>query len=461
MSEPKVGIVIVTWNNKNFALSLLNQLLFLEYPNFETLLVDNASTDGTVIDVSTMFPKVTILINPENLGGTGGFNAGLTYFRDREDIYYIWLLDNDSEIETSSLRELVKVMEAHPNIALTGSMIRDIDCKSTIVEAGAMLCNNKIGVKPLFRNMIYEPDQTLYDVDYVATCSALIKRTILSEIGLMDQRFFLFWDDMELGWRIKNAGYRVVCVTKSVVYHPSFTERKRGIATELYYGVRNPLLVYSKHGDYLNNLIAFYRFLRGLFSSIIFLYFKGDKTSYKFMISALSDFVFNRWYKCRNNFASLQSKSKNSITLLPSGKYLLIAGSNCKKTLLIEKFISNKSHIYLLLHKDREDYFKDRFENIIFLKPGTSHISIFVKLLLYKFNGIIAFDEHNPYNFAAPHSYIYNEKNNCLEMDNNAGFKKIHQIVISSLAGIVLAAIFLPIVFTVSLGYKFNIIKNN
>jgi GT2 family glycosyltransferase len=96
---PSILMIIVTWNRKDYVLDLLNSLRNLDYPSssIETVVVDNASQDGTVEAIREQFPQVHLICNPENIGGTGGFNTGLKWaFEQPEGKYqYLWLLDND------------------------------------------------------------------------------------------------------------------------------------------------------------------------------------------------------------------------------------------------------------------------------------------------------------------------------------------------------------------------------
>ena len=94
MSEnPKVAIVIVTWNKKSYVMGLLQSLRDIDYDNHDIIVVDNASTDDTCRAIREQFPQVNLIVNSENLGGTGGFNTGLRYVLRKGGYKYTWLLD--------------------------------------------------------------------------------------------------------------------------------------------------------------------------------------------------------------------------------------------------------------------------------------------------------------------------------------------------------------------------------
>lgn len=100
--EPKVLVISVTFNKKEYIANLLNSLKNIQYSNFDVV-VDNASSDGTVEFVRENFPEVTLIANAENTGGSGGFNAGISYAFKQHGYDYYWLLDNDVEVSPDAL----------------------------------------------------------------------------------------------------------------------------------------------------------------------------------------------------------------------------------------------------------------------------------------------------------------------------------------------------------------------
>jgi len=100
---PKVAIVIVNWNKKSYVCDLLNNINNIDYKHFDTIVIDNSSTDNSVNEIRNKFPEVKLIENESNLGGTGGFNTGIKYALKQNKYKYIWLLDNDVQIEPDTL----------------------------------------------------------------------------------------------------------------------------------------------------------------------------------------------------------------------------------------------------------------------------------------------------------------------------------------------------------------------
>ncbi|MEE4356960.1 MAG: glycosyltransferase family 2 protein [Desulfococcaceae bacterium] len=252
-SLPPVQAVIVTWNKKKDVIRLLECLKNIDYPKDRLflLVVDNASTDGTAETLASEYPQVELLRNPENLGGAGGFNAGMRRtLENRPEAEYLWLLDNDVIPETNALKSLVSVMEKHPHAALCGSRIMDTDNPREMIEAGAFI-DYRIG--DVIRHMPSPEERknphAVFRVDYAAACSLLARSSAVRKMGVWHEKFFIYWDDMEWGARFTAAGYEVLAANASVVFHPSWIGRTsdHSAVWRSYYRTRNALCFFSHY----------------------------------------------------------------------------------------------------------------------------------------------------------------------------------------------------------------------
>jgi GT2 family glycosyltransferase len=292
-----VTIIVVTWNRRECVIELLNSLQHLNYHDSNIVIVDNASTDGSAEAIRNHPQPVILIENPENLGGTGGFNTGVRYALENLDQEYIWLLDNDVTVDPDALISLVRVMENNETIGFAGSKILNAFDSRYIVETGAFVEWSTASVRPLNRNI---PDNgniaSLYDVDYTAICSALLRVESLRRVGIMDERYFLLWDDMDWGLSFREAGFRVVAVSDSIVFHPPFTE-KRSVAVDNYYGIRNPLLTASKRAKGFQRILGVLSICRRACRIYLMTGLDGQSYGMKLCMEALKDFLLNRWGK--------------------------------------------------------------------------------------------------------------------------------------------------------------------
>jgi hypothetical protein len=456
--SPKVAVIILNWNKKDDTLKLLRSLEGLDYDNHDTVVVDNASTDGSAEAIREQFPGVELVVNTDNLGGTGGFNSGMRHALANRDYKYVWLLDNDAEVEPNTLGELVDAMERDETIGIAGSRIIDSDRRDITVEAGAFLKRDSIGVQPLYRNIRnLNIAERVMEVDYVAICSALARTSALERVGLMDERYFFFWDDMDWGLQFKENGFKVVSVLSSIVYHPAFTE-KRGIMADYYYGNRNSLLTYTKHMGLTNRLSIFYRYLRHKCTSLIFLGLNGREDTMKLGFEGILDFVVGRWGKKINSGGHSESTSMS--TDFPGNvKNVLILNDGSKDE--IHNAYDFLSSMYpdaaftLLITDDRTDFFDNEFENLIQINTTKPYsvlylIPMFVKMLFKKFDIAVSFKNSSPFSFAAVKSYSFQP----VTMDFNerdSNFHNVWKLILSLLIGEMMSILLLPVLWASSL----------
>ena len=276
---PKILIIIVTWNKKSYVVNLLNSLKKIDYQQdaLDIVVVDNASTDTTVPYLKENFPEVTLIENDENIGGTGGFNTGLSYaFSQPDDRYkYLWLLDNDVIVHPSTLSELVNILEEEKDVAIAGSTMMQLTAPHRINEMGAYVdmgrgtlilnrhLENVKGLQgksiedlqnePVDLSTFLKKCKSSMDVEYVAAASLVIRAGVAKEAGLWDD-FFIHYDDVEWCLRIAKMGFRIMVSAKSLIWHlPAEYKVPSWI---LYYDNRNVLYMLEKHAGQQSVLLT-------------------------------------------------------------------------------------------------------------------------------------------------------------------------------------------------------------
>jgi len=214
MNNSKTSIVIVNWNGKHYLDTCLSSVLNQTYTNFEIIMVDNASSDGSVEYVQEKYPSVRIIPTNENLGFARGCNVGMR----ASNADYIVALSNDTRVEPNWLEELVKVAETDEMIGICGSKILLMDTPDIYNSAGFFIIWNAFIYDRAPGKKIGKYEK-LEQVDGVCAASALYRKKMLDEIGLLDERFFFGHDDIDLSWRAKNAGWKAMYVPSSICYH--------------------------------------------------------------------------------------------------------------------------------------------------------------------------------------------------------------------------------------------------
>ncbi|MDW8214637.1 MAG: glycosyltransferase family 2 protein [Roseiflexaceae bacterium] len=217
-AKPRVLIIILCYNGIADTLACLESLRNVEYPSFDILVLDNASGDGTPEAVRAQFPHVTVIENGANLGFAAGNNVGLRYAL-RHGYDYALLLNNDTEVAPDFLTHLIELAESDPQIGAVGPTITYYERPDLIWSAGGMI-DWKRGVAVMRTN---EVDRGQYreptDVDFVTGCALLVRRAALERAGLLDERFFMYFEETEWCVRIRRAGFRILHIPQSRVLH--------------------------------------------------------------------------------------------------------------------------------------------------------------------------------------------------------------------------------------------------
>lgn len=239
--DPRVGIVLLNWNQPADTLACLASLRRLEYGPVEVVVVDNGSTDGSPEVLRREFPDVTLIENDSNLGFAAGNNVGIRYLLDRA-ADYVLLLNNDTEVPPSLLRRLVDVAESDRRIGIVGPKILYYRPNDVIWSAGGRV--DRLG-RPShlrFDEVDDGADQSVQDVDYVTGCALLIKRQAIEQVGALDERFFIYYEEAEWCARVHRAGYRVVYVPQAHMWHKIQQSARNHSRRYLYLMARNRLL---------------------------------------------------------------------------------------------------------------------------------------------------------------------------------------------------------------------------
>lgn len=250
---PKVSIIILNWNGKKDTIECLESLKNITYPNYEILLVDNGSTDGSVEYFKETYPKIKLIENEENLGFAEGNNIAIQYILNSIDSEYILLLNNDTTVRQNFLEELVNTVEKDKNIGICGPKMLFWDFKGrkdVIWYAGGKadlsrgkFYHHNIGEVDSFNEK--EPKE----VDFISGCCMLIKRDVFEKIGLLDPIYFAYCEDIDFCLRAKKSNFKIIYVPTSIIWHKvSASTKGQFNSKKAYLKYRNTLFLIRKHG---------------------------------------------------------------------------------------------------------------------------------------------------------------------------------------------------------------------
>jgi len=250
MERPRVSIVIVSWNARSLLQTCLPSVVETDYPNFEIILADNASTDGSAAWVAREYPSVKIVRHPANWLFCRGNNAALPHATGD----FILLLNNDVEVPADWLRPLVDAMTQAEDVGAVQPKLLQYDDRDRFEYAGgAGGFIDRVGY-PFTRGRLFdtmERDRGQYDdardIFWATGAAILLRRSALDEVGLLDERFEMHMEEIDLCWRLQRHGYRIRVQPESTIFHIGGASLPKGSPRKTYYNFRNSLLLLYKN----------------------------------------------------------------------------------------------------------------------------------------------------------------------------------------------------------------------
>jgi GT2 family glycosyltransferase len=240
---PEISVIVANWNGKHLLGDCLSALRRQTFRDFETILVDNGSNDGSTEFVQTQFPEVKLLALPDNRGFTGGNIAG--YEQAQGDL--IVLLNNDTQVHPNWLEEIHKAGLTYPKAGSFASKMMYFDERSRVENCGFDL--GMAGTTlDLGRDELDGPDWT-HPRSVFGACggAAAYRRCMLDDIGFLDSDFFLIYEDVDLSFRAQLRGYGCVYVPGAIVYHRYRSSIGKAPARQVFFSQRNIEFVYLKN----------------------------------------------------------------------------------------------------------------------------------------------------------------------------------------------------------------------
>ncbi len=250
-ASPLIGIVVVNWKSPADTLRCLAAVQSSNYNNYHIVVVENGSRDDSVSILCQTYPKLDLLVSPENLGYTGGNNLGIRHMLDL-GVDYVFLLNDDAVLAPNALEMLAKAAAANPQAGFIGPKILALEERRILLSAGGLL---EKGYLPHNRGM-GEIDRGQYDHDYtdrnfqadfLSGCALLVSCKLIQQIGLLDDDFFAYFEEVEWCRRGTLAGYTTLFVPEACVWHPDTRTRDNNSPAVIYYTTRNSLLFSQKH----------------------------------------------------------------------------------------------------------------------------------------------------------------------------------------------------------------------
>jgi hypothetical protein len=262
MSSIDVSIILVNWNTREFLYDCINSVYGnMSNSDFEIIVVDNASSDGSVDMLKLKFADVQVIANTENRGFAAANNQGMLASKGR----YILLLNSDTIVLNNSIDKAVAFADAHKQAAVVGSGVLNPDrtLQPTCFMFPSIL-NMLLSASYLYKlfpgsrffgreRMAWWNRDDIRQVDVVTGCFMLVRREAIEEVGMMDERFFMYAEETDWCYRFKQAGWKVMFTPTSTVIHLG-GQSSRKVKAEMLIQLRLSILLFiGKHYGWLKH----------------------------------------------------------------------------------------------------------------------------------------------------------------------------------------------------------------
>jgi GT2 family glycosyltransferase len=248
IKQPDLSIILVCWNNKSYLEPCLESLY---HPGlqcaFDVVVVDNGSTDGSQEMLREKYPQVRIIQNAENLGLGKASNQGIEVTKGR----YILLLNNDTLVNGASFDAMVKFLDDHPQAAGVGGRLLNPDGSpqsfynhfSTLGEEFLIASRLGESMRPWYPTITH--GEEMKSVDWIGSACLMLRREALDQVGLLDENYFIYGDEADLQYRLKQAGWEIYFLPSAHTIHYGGRSMNRWSRRKLVY--RGKIRFYQKH----------------------------------------------------------------------------------------------------------------------------------------------------------------------------------------------------------------------
>ena len=264
-----LSVVIVNYQTFELTKNTINSILKFDYPfTYEIIVVDNASSDDSLSKLEDYFSdKVKFIASAENNGFAAGNNQALDIAKGK----YVLLLNSDTVVWENTLKNIYNYMEKHSDVGACGCRVLlengelDKACKRSfpnVKNSFFRLFHIPTNSKDDNYNLDNLPDDEIYEIDCLTGAFMFIRADALNEVGFLDETFFMYGEDIDLCYRIKNAGWKIIYYGESEITHLKGASSKKQKSKLIYEFYRAMYIYYKKHhaddSSFITNIIVYF-----------------------------------------------------------------------------------------------------------------------------------------------------------------------------------------------------------
>ncbi len=248
---PSVAIIILNWNNPDDTLACLRSVMALDYPAAcrNVIVVDNGSTDDSVVRIRRMHPDILLIATNANLGYAGGNNVGVRHALE-QGAEFLCILNNDVVVEPGALELMLAAIQARPDVGIVTPLVAERTHDGDRVWAlGAAVDHSTAAVTRLRAGEAAAAwrEAAPYEVEVASGAAMLIHRRVFEQVGLLDEAFFLYYEEVDWCLAVRRAGFRILATPAAVVWHKVSASLNRHSPVIDYYMTRNHLRLIQRN----------------------------------------------------------------------------------------------------------------------------------------------------------------------------------------------------------------------
>ncbi len=295
MPEALIVSVILNTNRREDTLAALESLAKNDYANHRAIVLDNASSDGSLEAIQAQYPAVQVIPLTENLGYAGNNNVGIAAAA-AQGADWVFVLNEDTLLASDCLRRLAEAGEALPQAGILGPMVYHFDEPQVIQSAGGRMSDDwrawHAGQNELDQGQYPAPRP----VEWISGCAILVRRAVIEQAGMLDARFFYYFEETEWCLRAREAGWQVYHIPQAHLWHKGVQRNYQPGPNVTYYATRNRLLLFAKHRASPRAwLTALAQTVRTLLSWSLRPKWRAMRPHRDAMWQGLADFFARRW----------------------------------------------------------------------------------------------------------------------------------------------------------------------
>lgn len=295
-AAPRVVVLVLAYNGVDLTLNCLASLRGLDYPNYEVLLVDNASTDDTVAAVRAGFPEVRLIEAGANLGYAEGNNLGLRAALER-GAEAVFLVNNDTVLAPDCVTGLIHAWAARPRAGMLGPMVYTWDEGHIIFSAGGVIDWRHADAGNVGAGELDRGQYPARPVDYINGCGLLVTCSVLEKVGLLDPRYFMYWEETDWCRRAEKAGFEIWFESSVWMRHKAPIHPQSLSPTTLYYMTRNRMRFFAYHAPAAQKPLILAHAVHGAVRNVYQHWRAGRTLHARAMGSAVWHALQRRWGK--------------------------------------------------------------------------------------------------------------------------------------------------------------------